>query len=283
MNNPFTDFMSQIPEEIMKNDEKYVGTNIALFRPKEYVTDNCVESADFHFALLSSPPPDIYINGKKQRFNRGKILTINPGESILCENAPPAEPYLSLLIKPAFIEKIAEEIGFADNITFLKSQNQYSNELLQSITNFDKETKRLDNLAMMLECLEIQITILLLREFKTNSKKATHLPDSDAYISKAIEYMHAFFSSNITIDDICGVIHVSPYHFIRIFKQKTGVSPHQYLMKVRIQKAQELLCDRQYSVAEVAIICGFLSSPHFSNTFKAITGISPSDYKKSIL
>jgi AraC family transcriptional regulator len=105
----------------------------------------------------------------------------------------------------------------------------------------------------------------------------------DTYIDTAIEYIQTFFSANITIDDICGEINVSPFHFIRTFKQKIGVSPHQYLLNIRIEKAKELLCMRQHSVAETAMLCGFLSLPHFSSTFKTATGYSPSEYKKVFL
>jgi transcriptional regulator GlxA family with amidase domain len=67
-----------------------------------------------------------------------------------------------------------------------------------------------------------------------------------------------------------------------MFKHKVGLSPHRYLMQVRIEKAMELLGSRCYTNAEIASVCGFASIPHFSATFKEITGIPPECYKNRL-
>jgi transcriptional regulator GlxA family with amidase domain len=154
-------------------------------------------------------------------------------------------------------------------------------DLMHAIRSFDKESKHPDSLPLMLDCLSVQIAALLLREFRTNHRKFSAAPpDGRNYVNLAVEYMQTFFSSNIDIDDICREINVSPFHFIRTFKQKTGYSPHQFLLNVRIKKAEELLRTGQYSVSETAMLCGFVSLPHFSNTFKRLTGYSPKAYCK---
>ena len=280
----YKDFMNQIPDEIMQKVEKYLCSNVALFKPSIYVTGVTMHSDDFHIIIPSGTPPDTYISDKLKSLDAGKIITINPGETIFCKKAHPTKQYFSLLIKPELMVRVAQEMDISDNVRFLKLQNPFSKELMQAIKNFDAEVQRSGRFTLMLDCLAIQIVVLLLREFEINTRrKKVFLPDSDAYVSLAIEYMYAFFSSKITIKDICSEVNVSPYHFIRTFKQKTGASPHQYLMNIRIKKAEELLCTRQYSVAEVATLCGFISLPHFSNTFKAITGHSPSEYRKLYL
>jgi AraC-like DNA-binding protein len=273
--------MDQIPARNIQNDEAYFASSVALFKPKTYITDKVIQSVDYHFFLLTSPPPDIKVNGIRKELERGKIFAINPGDSVLCENAPKTKPFISLLIKPELIKYISDELGISVDIKFLKFQNPFSNELIHKIDSFIKESNRKDSIGLMMDCIGTQIAVQLLREFKTNIKKHSGLsPDTDDYVNLAMEFMQVFFTANITINDICDEIHVSPYHFIRCFKKKTGISPHQYLMNVRIKKAEELLIGRQHSVSEVAKICGFVSFPHFSNTFKIINGHSPSEYKK---
>lgn len=280
MNN-FSTFMSQIPDQIMQNVEKHLYRNIGVFKPSTFVTGITMYSNEFHIIVPSSPPPDTFISKKLKSFERGKIITINPGESIYCDKNQPTNQYLTLAIKPEFINRIAEEMHISDNIRFQRLQNPFSQELLQVIRLYDIETQRADKLTLMLDCLATQLVILLLREFKINSReKKMLLPDSDAFISVAIDFMNTFYSSNISIEDICNEVNVSPYHFIRTFKKKTGFSPHQYLVQTRIKKAKELLRSRQFSVSEVAVLCGFVSLPHFSNTFKSVTGKSPSEFKK---
>lgn len=277
----YTDFMSQIPDQIAQDVEKHICTDMALFKPCTFIDGVTINSVDFHIIILPEPPPDTYVNDKLQAFTKGKILMVNPGDSWYCPHGHNTKQYLSLLIKPDLVNRVAQEMDFSGNIRFLQLQNPYSNELMQAIRSFEKETRHPDKMPLMLDCIGIQIVALLLREFKTNLKKyPVYNSDGDAYINSAIEYMQVFYSSNITIADICQEVNVSPFHFIRTFKQKTGMSPHQYLLKVRIKKAQELLRLRQYSVGEAAMLCGFVNVSHFSNKFKEMTGNSPSSYKK---
>ena len=99
-------------------------------------------------------------------------------------------------------------------------------------------------------------------------------------IDRAKEYIHAYCSEQISIEDIANSCYVSPFHFSRIFKKKTGTSPYDYLLQVRIGKARQLLA-RGYPVADCAFLCGFNSLENFSYCFKKMTGYSPSGYKKS--
>ena len=279
--NKYANFFNQIPEQIQQRVEKHICSDMALFKPQTFIDGICLHSIDYHIVILNELPPDSYVNDKLQSFNNGKIITINPGDTWFCSRGHNTRPYLSLLIKPDLINKIAEEMDFVGNVRFLNLQNPYSSELMQAIRNFAKETERPDCFTLMLDCLGVQIVALLLREFKTNlNKYPAHLTDHDAYISMAIEYMRVYYSANISIEDICKEINISPFHFIRIFKQKTGIAPHQYLLKVRIEKAQELLRKRQHSVTEAAMLSGFVNISHFSSKFKEITGYSPSSYKK---
>lgn len=276
----YSDFTDQIPETILKKTETYLGSNIALFRPSSYIGGIMLEVNDYHMVIPSGSVPDTFFNKKRIRLDQRKIMAINPGDTVTCSATASTEPYYSFLIKQDLIHKIAREMGFNGNIRFVDNLNPFSGQLLYVLKTFERECKRPDNFTLMLDSLEIHIAALLLRECRTNMKKFfIPVDDVDSYIRRAIEYIRTYFSSNITIEDICSEIHVSPYHFIRMFKQKVGLSPHRYLMQVRIEKAMELLNSRCYTNAEIASVCGFTSIPHFSATFKEITGISPECYK----
>ncbi|MEA4962495.1 helix-turn-helix transcriptional regulator [Lutispora sp.] len=277
----YVNFVNQIPEGIMEKVEKCLCNDVALFRPEIFIAGRLIHSEDFHMIIPSSPPPDTYVNCKLKSFSSGKIVAFNPGDTILCTGEGAKKRYLSLLIKPEFINRAAEEMGHSGPVRFLKLLNPYSGELMQAISTFDREAARADAFPLMLDCLAMQIVALFLREFKTNFKKFPQKsPDIDICIARSVEYMEAFFNANITIADICDEINISPFHFIRTFKKKNGISPHQYLLKIRIQKARELLKSGRYSVSETAMLCGFVSMPHFSSTFKDMTGCSPVEYKR---
>ncbi len=279
----YDDFVTQLPDAVRQETEAYMLSDVALFRPKAYITQP-LHSVDYHFVISSAPPPDSYVNGRLVHLDPGKIMTVNPGDVIYCVKERPCKPFLSMLIKPELMGKIAREMGCKEEVQFLKLQNPFSGELLRAIQCLDKESMRPDCLRLMMDCLSIQIITQVLREFKTNLKQVpARSPDSDVYIALAIEYMRVFYCANISIGDICGEINLSPFHFIRVFKKKTGVSPHQYLLGIRMEKAQELLRLGQHSVAEVAVLCGFVSLPHFSSAYKTITGNTPARYKKQFI
>ncbi len=73
---------------------------------------------------------------------------------------------------------------------------------------------------------------------------------------------------------------VSPSHFCRIFKEATGVSPHQYVMKARLERAQQLLSQSDTPLATIADLLGFTSQSHFTRAFRHFAGKTPGDYRR---
>lgn len=277
----YTDFINQIPKEAMKGVERRYSSDVALFKPKTYISGVLMHSSDYHIIIPTVAPPDTYINGRLETLDAGKFVSFNPGDSIMCTESRPTTQYKTLLIKPELVGRVALEMDFTGDVRFQKHQNAFSGDLLHAVSLFERETVRYDQLNLMLDCIGMQIAALMLREFKTNIRKySVSSPNIDSYVKIAVEYMREFYSANITIDDICGEINITPFHFIRVFKEKTGLSPHQYLINIRLEKAAELLRSRQYSVTETGRLCGFVNLSHFSRTFKQKTGQSPKEFEK---
>jgi len=73
---------------------------------------------------------------------------------------------------------------------------------------------------------------------------------------------------------------VTPTHFCRIFKRATGISPHQYVMKARLNRAQQMLEQSAASMSEIADALGFTSQSHFTRAFRQFVGETPSDFRR---
>lgn len=278
--NQYASFTNQIPVGVLGKTEKHYCCNTALFKPELYLGGFAFTAEDYHVIIPSESPPATYVNRKPvMMFGRG-VFIVNPGDTVICTKNAETKRYYSLLLKPRLLRQVAGEMGFSGDIRFLQAFNPVSTELLQAVNAFDRESCRSDRIKLMLDSLEVQIAAALLRDFRSNAEKEeVPPPDSDSYVRMAAEYMRAYYSADITIGDICGEIHVSPFHFIRMFKQKTGMTPHQFLLRVRIEKARELLQSGRYSISEAASACGFISIPHFYEKFKEITGASPGSCK----
>lgn len=93
-------------------------------------------------------------------------------------------------------------------------------------------------------------------------------------LKRILDYMEANLVREMHLDELASVVGLSCSHFGRSFKASLGVSPHQWLMKRRIDVAQELLLRRE-SIAVAAQMSGFVNQSHFSKTFRTITGTTP--------
>jgi len=109
----------------------------------------------------------------------------------------------------------------------------------------------------------------------------TQLDHDNRYISRAIDYIHAHYSESIRIEQLSAIALQSRYHFIRSFKSITGFTPYQYVLRLRIQKAQEQLRQTSKSVMTLSIELGFSSPSQFYRSFIKRVGITPEQYRLS--
>jgi AraC family transcriptional regulator len=96
---------------------------------------------------------------------------------------------------------------------------------------------------------------------------------------RVLEYLDANLERDLTLRDLAREAGTSVFHFARLFKHRTGLSPHRYLLQRRIDQARSLLGDRNLSIADVALRCGFAHPSHFSDTFRRVTGVTPRAYR----
>lgn len=104
---------------------------------------------------------------------------------------------------------------------------------------------------------------------------------SQSFAVAVMGYINTHLHENITIDDVCEAVHMSKYHFCRKFKEQTGQTFMEYLLKTRIVQASEFLTKTDMSVGDVSDRCGFSSVSYFCRVFKEHMGTSPLKYKKN--
>lgn len=99
-------------------------------------------------------------------------------------------------------------------------------------------------------------------------------------ISMIIDYLSKHYSKKVKLDDLASEFSLNKYHLHRAFKQITGCTPNEYLIRIRITRAKQLLCETDTSVREVAEQVGVDNTSHFINLFKAHEGVTPSSFRK---
>ena len=93
------------------------------------------------------------------------------------------------------------------------------------------------------------------------------------------QHIEANLEKTISIEEMAGMAGLSKCHFARAFRQSQGVTPHDYLLRRRVHRAQQLLADTDLPLSEIAIACGFADAGHCSRRFKERLGITPRRYR----
>lgn len=103
---------------------------------------------------------------------------------------------------------------------------------------------------------------------------------SDFQLKSAIDYVRSNLDGQLSLENIAAELNLSHYYFCALFKQSMGVSPWQYVIGQRVERAKELLKNRDLSIAEVALACGFSNQSHLNKHFRSATGIAPGTYRR---
>jgi AraC family transcriptional regulator len=99
---------------------------------------------------------------------------------------------------------------------------------------------------------------------------------SDA-IKRIKEYVVAHFDEPIEVAVLAGIAARSPFHFTRLFTQAVGVTPHRYVVHLRLRRAIELIRDGRSGLAEIAAHTGFADQSHLSRWIRRVHGVSPTE------
>ena len=102
-----------------------------------------------------------------------------------------------------------------------------------------------------------------------------------ASLRRVCDFIEHHLGEPLTLSTLAGEVALSEYHFSRMFRQSTGLPPHQYVMEKRMTKAAELLRYQAISLTDIAVSCGFNSLSHFSHRFRRWSGLSPTAFRQS--
>jgi AraC family transcriptional regulator len=102
-----------------------------------------------------------------------------------------------------------------------------------------------------------------------------------AQLDRACEMMRAGLAGALSLRDLADAAGLSAAHFARAFKASTGLPPHRYLVRLRIERAQALLRETELPIAEIALACGFAHQEHLTRAFGRWVGTTPACYRRA--
>lgn len=130
---------------------------------------------------------------------------------------------------------------------------------------------------MYAESLASLLAVQLLRHHSSVTlpppRRETRLPP--ATLKRATEFIEEHLGGDVSLAAIAGAVGLSPYHFSRLFRASTGLSPHQYVIRRRVERARLLLKTTDWSLAAIAHEVGFASGSHLATHVRRLLGIAP--------
>ena len=98
-------------------------------------------------------------------------------------------------------------------------------------------------------------------------------------LQRVFSHIRENVARDLTVSELASVVGMSQYYFSKLFKMSTGTTPHQYVMRQRVERAQEQLRESRTALAEIATQVGFETQSHFTSVFRRLVGVTPKHYR----
>lgn len=240
----------------------------------------CGERTGYHLHVILSGRGILSVNGITHPLHRGQMFVTKPGEQSWYR-ADEKDPwvYCWMTFDGFKAEKYIESAG-------LKPGTNWRDCYADPMRYYGIVRNLLDHpemsLANDLQRLSLLLSFISLAIESETKKQHLSRHDSevtaDTYVDKAMTYIQSNFS-NIKIGDVARNIGINRSYLTKIFKQKTGISPQEYLMERKLSYACKLLMETDAQIQDIARRIGYDNLLTFSKIFKGRYGVSPKNYR----
>lgn len=261
--------------KLLCNKNYYVQANVCVYQTwKNIKAFSCINSPKENDLLL-------FVNHCRITYSMkdGEIFSLKHGDIV---HIPSGKEYVLT------IDERDENLGATYGINFLLFDEDHKRVNLKEnfiISNCEKQSSYFQKMSEItdagmqsyarLQSLFYEIIVALANNEKNKDIK------NFSVIEKGIEYLEKDTSLNLSVAEISKMCNVTQNYFCRLFKEYSGLTPQEYLLKAKIAKAKIALKETNLSVFEIAEQCGFQDGSYFCRIFKKKTGVPPLKYRKS--
>ena len=194
--------------------------------------------------------------------------------------------HLALYLEPSLMTKAASEAQLAGSLELAERYTRRDpviNTIGLALLN-ELETEGLSG-RLYAESLGNVLAVHLLRHYSVPSSRRVTFTGglSAAKLRQVTEFISDNYGREIKLAELAQVAGMSSFHFAREFKRSTGTTPHQYLIKFRVERAKALLATRDLPLIEVSLRSGFSHQSHFTRLFRRVTGTTPRTYRAQFI
>lgn len=234
---------------------------------------------EFAIGLIEKGVEGLDFNGSKIHIPQNNIVAINPGEVHTgFSGCDLGWTYRMFYFDASLIKEIIEEqaVYSIPNIInpSINDKNLFDN-LLKLHISLEEEQFSLARDSFLIYSLTQLFSKHSSIKFKSDKSY------KDCKVNNTIrEYIIDNFKENISLEELSLLVKRDKYQIIRNFKKQYGVTPHQFLILLKIKKSKELL-EKGFNITFTALECGFFDQSHFGKNFKSVYGLTPGVYQSS--
>lgn len=260
-----------VTEDDLKFTDCYVRPQMGLFIPAAYSCGYAARENHTHPSYMTV----VYFEERADRRSHYKAQIFSPD---IPHSDSPGRHYYCILTERGFFESRYKM--YSDSLPVFSGLDfELCSDILKAMNMFAFEySKEMANSDVTLNAQAEIITHWIIRSLMGENMDMRAVSD-DYSVARAQHYMERHYGERITVAGLSGLGYVSPSCFSRKFRNETGVSPIEYLIEIRIQRAKLLLRRKSLPITDIALECGFGSSAYFSACFQERTGISPTEYR----
>jgi AraC family transcriptional regulator len=212
---------------------------------------------------------------------RGSICIVPSGQPFTVDFEAPSE-HLAMFLDPALVSRAAAEANVPGRAEVIESCNP-NDRVVQSVGLALLAELETENIGSRLyaDSLANILALHLVRNYTGNETPQPRFVGglSGKRLANVLAFVDENFAGDPSLAELAEVAGMSTFHFAREFKRATGTTPHQYLMKLRIDRAKELLMKSELPLVDVGFQSGFSHQSHFSRLFRKLTGTTPQTYR----
>lgn len=274
-----------LPNPAVLRSLEWDGVHLELHQQPTFATDEHYHTmhvlAGGLIGLSNRNAPGMRsLDGKRSKERRGigDIAIIPAGVTHSCSWDTPAQ-FIVLALEPTLLKQVGQDWVNPDQIELLPQFMSESDPFMQSILATLKVEAESSGMGsrLLVDSLKTALAVHLLRNYCATrpnlSSYANGLPQNTLTLVK--DYIDSHLHQELKLSELAAIAQLSPYHFLRLFKQNLGITPHQYILQCRLHQAKYLLQYSALSIAEIAARTGFCDQSHLTRSCKRMFGATP--------
>ncbi|MBE9140459.1 helix-turn-helix transcriptional regulator [Nodosilinea sp. LEGE 07088] len=190
--------------------------------------------------------------------------------------------FLQLYLEPTLLDQVGVDLGGKDTIELVPQLTSCSDPLIYQIAIALKTALESDGTGSRLysDAMANALAAHLITRYSAHKTAIYQISGglSEQKLKQVTACINENLEQDLSLSDLASLVQLSPYHFARLFKRSTGIAPHQYHIRCRIDRAKQLLLTQDLSIAEVAYAVGFANQGHLNYHFKRLVGMTPKKF-----